>query len=120
MAIAIDDGASALPADFEDLAPFLDWSALETQDARYLKRQQSPFDALVAFHAAMAPRLEQVFAALDEFAYGPLPPPQARLFRMALGLIEAAQAVEIFGQSAVPFATVPHSVTVREIRRAEA
>ena len=41
-----------------------------------------------------------------------LPEAEALLFRVVLGLTEASQAVEIFGQPRVPYAPFPHSVAM--------
>lgn len=100
-----------LPEEFAYLQPFVaTWGHLRTQNQRYLKRQELPFAELKAFHAMLAPRLEEVFSYLDKFDPKALPEPEALLFRVVLGLTEAAQAVEIFGQSRVPYAPEAHSV----------
>ena len=100
-----------LPSQFAFLEPFATvWGDLHTQDERYLKRQSLAQGELEAFHAALAPRLEEVFAHLDLFPANALPEAEARLFRTVLGLTEASQAVEVFGQPRVPFAPYPHSV----------
>jgi hypothetical protein len=100
-----------LPAGFEFLEPFANsWGDLHSQNERYLKRQALAYAELEAFHAALAPRLEEVFAYLDTFPPNALPDAEARLFRTVLGLTEAAQAVEVFGQSCVPYAPAAHSV----------
>lgn len=105
---------NALPEQFSELSRFVaDWGDLETQSERYLKRQSTPFKRLNDFYAAMAPRLSEIFAHLDSFAYPNLPEPETRLFRLTLGLAEAAQAVEVFGTSRVPYAPVPHHVEAR-------
>lgn len=101
-----------LPPAFADLVPFLEWAGIATQGARYLKRQQMPYSELETFYRAMAPRLDAIFAHLDGFGEQELPAEEARLFRMALGLIEAAQAVEIFGEPGVPHAPMPHRVAM--------
>lgn len=101
----------SLPSGFEFLESFAAvWGDLRTQNERYLKRQSLPFEELKAFHATLAPRLEEVFSYLDGFAPDALPEPEALLFRTVLGLTEASQAVEIFGQPRVPYAPFPHSV----------
>jgi hypothetical protein len=103
--------AARLPAQFAFLEPFAaTWGDLHTQNARYRLRQSLAQGELEAFHAALAPRLEEVFAYLDGFAPDALPEAEARLFRTVLGLTEAAQAVEIFGQPRVPFAIEDHDV----------
>jgi hypothetical protein len=101
----------ALPAQFDFLEPFAAvWGDLHDQNERYLKRQELAQGELAAFHAALAPRLEEVFSYLDGFDPAALPEAEARLFRTVLGLTEASQAVEIFGQPRVPYAPYPHSV----------
>lgn len=100
-----------LPSGFEYLESFAaTWGDLRTQNERYLMRQSLPFAELEAFHAALAPRLEEVFQYLDGFPADGLPEAEARLFRTVLGLTEASQAVEVLGQSRVPYAPYPHSV----------
>ena len=101
----------ALPESFEFLEPYVDtWGGLRTQDERYRKRQELSQAELEAFHAALAPRLEEVFAYLDQFDPQALPESESLLLRVVLGLTEASQAVEIFGQPRVPYAPFPHSV----------
>jgi hypothetical protein len=102
---------TSLPAQFAFLEPFVaNWGGLFTQDERYARRQELAQGELEAFHAALAPRLEEVFTHLDQFDPAALPEAEALLFRVALGLTEAAQAVEILGQPRVPHAPFPHSV----------
>jgi hypothetical protein len=103
--------AVPLPETFAFLEPFAAvWGDLRTQDARYRMRQSLPYGELEAFHALVAPRLEEIFVHLDQFPPDALPEAEARLFRTVLGLTEASQAVEVFGQSRVPHAPYPHSV----------
>jgi hypothetical protein len=103
--------SSSLPAGFEFLEPFAAaWGELTSQDERYRVRQSLSMDELEAFHAALGGRLEEVFVHLDKFPMNALPEKEARLYRIALGLTEAAQAVEIFGQPRVPYAPYPHHI----------
>lgn len=100
-----------LPAQFSYLEPYAAvWGDLHSQNERYLKRQELSYGELQAFHAAAAPRLEEIFSYLDRFDMEALAQMEARLFRTILGLTEASQAVEIFGQPRVPYAPYPHSV----------
>lgn len=104
---------ASLPAAFADLESFADpWVGLDNMESRYLARQDMPFDALKQFYDAAAPRLADIMAHLDAFGAAPLPSADARLYRMALGLIEAAQAVEFFGTARLPGAPWPHHVAV--------
>jgi hypothetical protein len=101
----------ALPEAFAFLEPFVaTWGGLRTQDERYRKRQELAQGELEAFHAELAPRLEEVFSHLDQFDPQALPEAEALLFRVVLGLTEASQAVEILGQPRVANAPFPHSV----------
>lgn len=103
----------SLPPGFADLEPFIHpWVELETMASRYRARQDIPFDTLKRFYAVAAPRLCAIMAHLDGFAGEPLPSAETRLYRIAMGLIEAAQAVEFFGASRLPGAPYPHQVTV--------
>lgn len=100
-----------LPEQFSFLDPFVEtWGDLRSQDERYRRRQELSQAELEAFHAALAPRLEEVFSYLDQFDPGALPEAEALLFRVVLGLTEASQSVEILGQPRVPNAPYPHSV----------
>jgi hypothetical protein len=108
------NGTEQLPAGFADLSPFLaDWGRLEDAEARYLLRQSSRYEDLRRFYDALAPRIHEVFEHLDRFPVdAPLPPAEAALFRLALGLTEAAAAVEVYGQPEVPFVPKGHVVSV--------
>jgi hypothetical protein len=104
---------ASLPPDFADLEPFAHlWIGLDKMESRYLARQDMPFDALKQFYDAAAPRLTDIMAYLDTFGTQALPLAEARLYRVALGLVEAAQAVEFFGAARLPGAPFPHHVAV--------
>ena len=112
--------ATGLPAGFEDLAPFVaEWGDLETQDARYQRRQNLPMERLDAYYKVVTPRLPAIFEHLDRFPFGqPLPAAEALLFRVVMAMSEVAQAVEVFGQPTVPHAPVNHSARVEVMKRA--
>ncbi len=114
---ASDTDANAeakLPTGFEDLEPFVaEWGGLTTQDERYQLRQVLPMERLTAYYVAVSPRLDAIFDHLDLFPFGePLPPDEALLFRVALGMSEVAQAVEMYGQPTVPHAPAGYSVRI--------
>src|SRR3546814_10875566 len=73
-----------------------------------------PCAALTHFYGVTRPRLADIMAYLDGFGFGgnALPPAEARLFRLALGLVEAAQAIEFFSAARLPGAPYPHDVVV--------
>lgn len=105
-----------LPEGFEELEDFLhEWGSAKDIAARYSVRQSLSYERLCAFYKTMVPQLEDVFAHLDRFPYPQLPPPEERLFTLALCLTEAAQAVEIFGEPGVPSAPPGHAVDIRMI-----
>jgi len=110
---------SPLPRGFEELAPFVEeWGDLETQDERYRRRQKLPMKRLDAYYDAVTPRLQAIFDHLDSFPFGePLPPPEALLFRVVMGMTEVAQAVEVFGQPTVPQSPLDHSVPIQVMTR---
>lgn len=102
-----------LPAGFEDLAPYAAvWGSLETQEERYLQRQHSTMKQLKAYYDATAPRLNAIFDHLDQFPMDALPDSEALLYRTALGLTEAAMAIEVFNQPCVPYAPFPHKMAI--------
>src|SRR3546814_15535964 len=84
----------------------------DTMAARYRARQDMPFAALKHFYDVTTPRLADIMAYLDGFGGDALPPAEARLFRLALGLVEAAQAVEFFSAARLPGAPYPPDVVV--------
>jgi hypothetical protein len=76
-------------------------------------------ERLNAYYDAVCPRLKAIFDHLDTFPYGPpLPPAEALLFRLVMAMSEVAQAVEVFGQPAVPLAPEDHSVPITVLTRA--
>lgn len=104
----------SLPEGFEGLAPFAAlWGQLHTQEERYLQRQQSTMTQIRDFYDATAPRLDEIFCHLEQFPMDALPDAEALLYRTALGLTEAAMAVEVFGQPCVPYAPFPHKMAIQ-------
>jgi len=103
----------SLPKGFEDLAPFAEiWGSLENQEERYLKRQHSSMAELKSYYDATAPRLNEIFDHLDKFPMNDLPDSEQLLYRTALGLTEAAMAIEVFNQPCVPYAPFPHKMAI--------
>ena len=103
----------SLPKGFEDLAPYAKtWGQLESQDERYLHRQHCKMKEIKAYYDATAPRLDEIFDHLDNYPMNDLPAPEALLFRTAMGLTEAAMAIEVFNQPCVPYAPFPHMMSI--------
>jgi hypothetical protein len=104
---------TSLPKRFEALAPFAAvWGQIDSQGGRYVQRQSSTVAELRAFYDAVAPRLDEIFDHLDKFPMDDLPAPEALLYRTVLGLTEAGQALEVFGQPGVPYAPFPHKMDI--------
>jgi hypothetical protein len=95
---------TALPPSFVDLASYATtWGELATTEERYAKRQITPIAELRRFYADVEPRLVSILDHVDRADRAePLNDTDLRLYRIALSLIEVAEAVEIFGQPAVP------------------
>lgn len=102
-----------LPPAFEAFAPFAEsWGNCVTQEDRYWLRQHSTMTELQHFHSVVARRLDEIFTHLDLFPMDDLPAPELLLYRIALGLTEAAMAVEVFKQPGVPYAPFPHKMAI--------
>jgi hypothetical protein len=100
-----------LPVGFDDLWPVAaPWADLTSQNARYLLRQSMSFEDLNAFYETMAPRLPEIFDYLDQLQASAMDQAQHRLFNAALGVAEAALAVEYFDQPRMRLAPDGHTV----------
>lgn len=101
-----------LPRQFADLEPFAQqWGAIEDSAARFRQRLNNTHEHNRAFYDAMAPRLEEVYAHLDQFAFDqPLPAPEQALYLTSLGLAEVSMDVELFRG---PFPFVPKDYDIR-------
>ena len=86
---------SALPDEFQDLAPWLDW-ALEPERARTEKREASSMAEIRAFYDAVLPRLEEMIRHLEGFYDRDTPASQHRLYLISLSLVEVANLVELY------------------------
>jgi hypothetical protein len=109
----MEPNSGLLPEQFaalEEFAPL--WGDLTTVSQRYVRRQETSFEELKRFWQTMAPRLEEIFDYLERFPRSQLPEREARLFRLALGLTEAAEAVEFLGRARMVGAPFPHLVDV--------
>ena len=85
----------ALPHEFQDLAPWLDW-ALEPERARTEKREASSMAEIRAFYDAVLPRLEEMIRYLENYRDGAMPASQHRIYLIALSLVEVANLVELY------------------------
>lgn len=84
-----------LPPEFADLERFGDW-ALPEEAARLAKRLASPMSAIQAFHDAILPRIEAIFAHVDQYPLDRLPPDVQQLMYLALSLAEITPSVHFY------------------------
>jgi hypothetical protein len=94
--------ANTLPDGFSELETYVaDW-ALPTRAERYAARLDRPFDDLVAFYDAVAPRAEEAVAYLDGLDINALPEDATRLLHLLYSLILVSYAVNVFKQNRIP------------------
>jgi hypothetical protein len=105
-AILQTDVAKSLPANFQDLAPFLPW-ALSKEQERTAKRMASTQEEILAFYNAMLSRIEAITNYLKQFPLDGMPAEAETLFHLSLSLIEVANAVEMYKQPRLPLGFDP-------------
>jgi hypothetical protein len=91
------DAGPVLPAQFAELAPWVaEWS-IRTEKARAEKRVGTPIAVLRDFHAALLPRLEEMFQYFNTLPNDPaaLSPPDARLYGLAQMVLEASAPIDL-------------------------
>lgn len=103
----------ALPAEFADLEPFLDW-ALPTEPERYAKRLSSSMAEMQAFYDAAFPRLDDVIAYCDQFPLDDLPDDARTLMHLMQSLITVSFPIEAWKQPKVPDSGATYLDCVRE------
>lgn len=93
---------NALPQAFSEIEPYVaDW-ALATRAERYAARLDRPFDELVAFYDAIAPRAEEAIAYLDGQDINALSDEATRLLHLLYSMILVSYAVNVFKQNRIP------------------
>jgi hypothetical protein len=92
----------ALPDGFTDLEPFVDDWALPTRAQRYEARLSKPYDELVRFYDAIAPRAEEAIAYLNGLDINALPDDATRLLHLLYSMILVSYAVNVFKQNRIP------------------
>jgi hypothetical protein len=91
-----------LPPEFSDLEPFVvDW-ALPTRAQRYEARLSKPFDELVNFYDAVAPRAEEAIAYLNGLDIDDLPDDATTLLHLLYSMTLVSYAVNVFKQNRIP------------------
>lgn len=103
----------ALPAEFADLGPYLDWD-LATEPERYAKRLASSMTEMQAFYDAAFPRLEDVIAYCDRFPLDELPEDARTLMHMMQSLINVSFPIEAWKQPRVPDSGATYLDCIRE------
>lgn len=83
--------------DFSELEPMIHEWGLPTLHDRVVKRMNSSFEELEAFHAAMTPRLEEIIQFLNEFPLDEIPEEHLPLAWTALAMCEVDDAVSKWG-----------------------
>ncbi len=93
---------SALPQAFSDLEQFVAGWALPTRAQRYEARLSKPFDELVTFYDAVAPKAEEAIAYLNGLDIDDLPDDATTLLRLLYSMILVSYAVNVFKQNRIP------------------
>lgn len=91
----------ALPAEFDDLAPYADWD-LAAEPDRYAKRLASSMPEMQAFYDAAFGRLEDAISYLDTFDLADLPDDARSLMHVMQSLVMVSFPVEAWKQPRVP------------------
>ena len=94
--------SSTLPQAFSDLEPLVAAWALPTRAERYEARLSEPYDELVAFYDAIAPRAEEAIAYLNGLDINELPEDAERLLHLLYSMILVSYAVNVFKQNRIP------------------
>jgi hypothetical protein len=92
----------ALPQAFSDLEPLVAEWALPTRAQRYEARLSKPFDELVRFYDAVAPRTEEAIGHLNGLDIDDLPEDATTLLQMLYSFILVSYAVNVFKQNRIP------------------
>jgi hypothetical protein len=93
---------SALPQGFSELERLVsDW-ALPTRAQRYQARLSRPYDELVTFYDAIAPRAEEAIAHLNGLDIDALPEDAERLLHLLYSMILVSYSVNVFKQNRIP------------------
>jgi len=102
----------SLPKGFQPLERFVEKWARETTDERVHARATSSMEEIREFYDVAVEHAEAALAYCEKFPIDALPEDAARLFRLILGLGQAAVAIEIHGQPRGPGVPWPHDLTI--------
>lgn len=106
--------ATALPAGFEDLEPFLDQWCLQTTQERHTRRETASMEDIRRFYDAMLIKAPAAIAFLDGKPFDTLTDEERRLMDLLLALGHVAVAIEVHGQPRAPHTPYPHRVRLTQ------
>ena len=91
------DAGPVLPPAFAEFEPWVAQWSIRTEKARAEKRVSTPIELLREFHAALSPRLEDMFKYFNTLPNDPaaLSPPNARLYGLAQMVLEASAPIDL-------------------------
>ena len=90
-----------LPESFKELEPFTHW-ALKTETERKDQRVGSKIEDINAFVEAILPRMDDIFAHLQDFPLDDMPESERALQLMTLSLAEVSTSYELYFQPTIP------------------
>ena len=90
------------PERFSALEMFGSW-ALPTERERHDRKSASSLTEIRAFYDAMLPVLPAALDYLNGFDLNELPTAERRLLDLCLAMVEAAMAIEMFGDADPPY-----------------
>lgn len=85
-----------------------------TRAQRYDARLTKPYDELVTFYDAVAPRAEEAIAHLNALEINALPAHAERLLHLLYSMILVSYAVNVFKQNRIPDSAAAFSDMVAE------
>lgn len=105
-------GEGALPAGFEELAPFVAYWVVPTSQERIARRSEASMHDIRQFYDAMMARGEELLAFFDRYPLDDLPADAATLYQLLLALAHAAMAVEVHRQPRAPNSPYPNGIRI--------
>src|SRR3984885_4166213 len=103
----------ALPTEFADLEPYLDWD-LANEAARYAKRLASTMREMQAFYDVAFPRMNDVIEYCDKFPLDDLPEDARTLMHIMQSLVMVSFPIEAWKQPRVPDSGAAWGELIRE------
>lgn len=101
-----------LPAGFAALEPFAATWGADSTNERMHARATSSMAEIRAFYETALQHAEAAMAHCEQFPLDTMPDDAARLYRIVLGLVQAAVAVELHGQPRAPGTPWPNSIRI--------